>query len=336
MAERLKIVALEEHLVTPEIKGAWADLDALNQDDAVAYYYQGKIDERLLDLTDERLRQMDDTGVDVQVLSLTTPGVQSLEPVRAVALSRQSNDLIAQTVSAHPARFQGFAALPTQDPQAAADELRRAVGELGLRGAMMFGRTRERNLDHPDNEPIFAAANTLRAPLYLHSQIPPRPVREAYYSGLPGNLDIVVATVGVGWHYEAGLQFLRLVLAGVFDRYPDLRIILGHWGDMMVFYLEELDKIPKLAGSNHRPVSEYFKRHAYVTPSGVLSQRYLAWAIEVMGVDHVLFSLDYPFAPRSQGDVRAFLAQALSNDTDREKIASGNWEALAGQIRADW
>ncbi len=330
---RTKIVALEEHLLTPGVVHAWAGLDARHRDDAVPYYYRGEIEERLLDLTDLRLQRMDEVGVEVQVLSLTTPGLQGLEPDLAVQLARQTNDLVAQVVRRNPERFQGFAVLPTPDPQAAADELRRAVGELGLRGAMVFGRTRERNFDHPDNEPIFAAANELRAPLYLHAQIPPRPVRDAYYSGLPGNFDLTLATVGAGWHYEAGLQFVRMVLAGVFDRHPHLQVILGHWGDMLLFYLEEVDKIPRLARADHRPISEYFKRHAYVTPSGVLSSRYLRWAIEVLGVDRLMFSLDYPFAPRSREDVTGFLEQAGLDHADQDKIAFANWESLAAQIR---
>lgn len=330
----MKVIAVEEHVLTPEVREAWAGVDPPHQDDSIPYYYDDTMIERLLDRTDERLRHMDEHGIDVQVLSLTTPGVHNLDRTGAVELARQANDAIAQTQRAHPERFQGLAALPIQDPQAAADELRRSVSELGLRGAMLFGRARERNLDHPDHEPVFAAASDLRVPLHLHAQIPPTEVRDSYYSGLPGNLDIVLATVGIGWHYEAGLQFLRMVVAGVFDRHPDLQVILGHWGNMLTFYLEELDKIPRLARTDGRPISDSFKRHAYVAPSGVLSERYLGWAIDVVGVDRVLLSLDYPFSRRAPGDVRAFLDHAALTDADREKIASGNWEALSARIRA--
>ena len=329
-----KLVALEEHLLTTEVSEAWAGVDAEGADDAVPYYYHGEIEERLLDLSDLRLQRMDELGVDVQVLSLTTPGLQSLDPQSSPSLACRTNDLLAQTVSTNPKRFQAFATLPTADPDEAAAELRRAVRELGMQGAMIFGRTRERNLDHPANEPLFAAANELRAPLYLHAQTPPRSVRDAYYSDLPGNLDITLATVGVGWHYDAGIQFLRLVLSGVLDRHPDLRVVLGHWGDLLAFYLEELDKIPRLARTSQRPISDYFREHAYITPSGVLSRQYLSWAREVMGIDRLMFSLDYPFAPRTRADVTEFLQESGLDESEKQKLAFANWEKLVGEIRA--
>lgn len=328
----MRVVALEEHFLTTEVSVAWSQLAPEHRDDSVAFYYHGAILERLLDLTDERIRTMDELGVDVQVLSLTTPGLHCLDPDDSPELARATNDLIAATVNAAPQRFQGFATLPTAVPERAADELRHAVGELGMKGAMLFGRTRGRNLDHPDNDPIFAAAQELRVPLYLHAQIPPRAVRDVYYSGLPGDFDIVAATVGVGWHYDAGLQFLRLILSGVLDRYGGLQIVLGHWGDLLAFYFEELDKIPRLAKSGTRPISEYFREHAYLTPSGVLSTRYLSWAREVMGIDRLMFSLDYPFAPRTRADVVAFLHESGLDEDEQRRVASANWDALTAQV----
>jgi predicted TIM-barrel fold metal-dependent hydrolase len=334
MTTTLRIVALEEHLLTEEVRAAWAALPAADRDDSVDFYYHGPILDRLLDLTDERIRRMDETGIDVQVLSLTTPGLQVLDSAASPELARATNQLIASTVEAAPGRFQGFATLPTAAPDQAATELRHAVSELGMKGAMLYGRTRDRNLDHPANDPIFAAAHELRVPLYLHAQTPPRPVREAYYSGLPGDLDIIAATVGVGWHYDAGLQFLRLILSGVLDRYPDLQIVLGHWGDLLGFYFEELDKIPRLAKSDMRPVSEYFRQHAYLTPSGVLSHRYLSWAREAMGIDRLMFSMDYPFSPATGSHVDALLHDTGLDETEKHLLTSGNWDALVRRIRA--
>ena len=226
----MKLIGLEEHFVTPEVLTAWHALDARWQDVALQQSDRGEIEEKLCDLADQRIADMDATGLDVQVLSLTAPGLQSLETVDALALQVSTNDLIAKTVRLHPDRFQGFATLATSDPQAAARELERAVTRLGLNGAMLFGRTRDRNLDHPDNWPIFEAAAALRAPLYIHPQSPVTAVREALYSGFGNDIDSAFATFGLGWHYETGVQILRLVLAGVFDRYPDLQLITGHWG----------------------------------------------------------------------------------------------------------
>jgi predicted TIM-barrel fold metal-dependent hydrolase len=272
---------------------------------------------------------MDEMGIDLQVISLTSPGVQPLDAEAAVTLARDSNNRLADAVKAHPDRFQGMATLPTPDPGAAAEELRRAVGELGLLGGMVFGRTRERNLDHPDNEPIFAAAEELGVPLFLHPQLSRRSVREALYADLPG-FEFALAGPGLGWHYEAGVQFVRLALGGVLDRHPDLRVILGHWGDVIVFYLDELDVIPRVARADLPLLTDYVKRHVYVAPSGTLSHRYVAWVADVLGPDRLLFALDHPFVPRAPGEVAAFLEGAPLEPGEREQFAAGNWERLTG------
>ena len=328
----MKIVALEEHFATPEIMAAWRALRPEAQDLAVKQSTTGDVERCLLDLAAGRLAAMDEAGVDVQVLSLTTPGVQSLEPSEAVPLARAANDLVAATVRHRPDRFQGFATLPTSAPAEAARELGRAVVELGLNGAMLFGRTGERNLDHPDFAPILEAAAALRAPLYLHPQSPRPAVRQAYYQGLGDGMEAVFATGGIGWHYETGAQALRLVLSGIFDRLPDLQLILGHWGEVVLFYL---DRVDLLAAPAHlpRPVSDYFRTHVSVTPSGIFSPRYLRWATEVLGVERILFATDYPFVPCRDGAARRFLAEADLSEADRQKMASGNWERLCAGIR---
>ena len=184
---------------------------------------------------------MDESGVDVQVLSVTTPALHNLEPKESVTLARQTNDLVAVTVAKYPTRFQGFATLATAAPKEAAAELERGVTRLGFVGTMLCGRTREKNLDHPDFLPLLETAARLGVPLFVHPQIPQRAVREVYYSGFNDQIDTAFATFALGWHYEAGIQFVRLILAGVFDKYPDLQIILGHWGEVVLFYLERLD-----------------------------------------------------------------------------------------------
>lgn len=321
----MKVIALEEHLDTSEVKQAQSS--SQNQEDAANSFCQEKVDQRLLDLTEARTRDMDESGIDVQVLSLTTPGVQNLESSQAIELAKRTNDWIAQTVQAKPDRFQGFATLPTPAPKAAATELERAVTDLGLVGAMVFGRTREQNFDHADNEPIFEAASALGVPLYLHPQIPQQPVRAAYYSGFDDRLNAVLSTAGVGWHFETGIQFLRLILAGVFDRYPDLQIILGHWGEMVLFYLDRLDEIPKIAQTQQDSISKYFKRNLYVTPSGIFSQTYLEWAKQVIGINRILFAMDYPYVFEPEA-ARSYLENSSLNSEEREKVAHGNWERL--------
>ena len=322
----MKIVALEEHYVTPEISRAWKNLDPKYQD--TSHQLQGKpdLENRLEDLAQSRIKAMDDSGVDVQVLSLTTPGTQNLVASEAVELARAANDVAARAVKAHPDRFGAFATLPTPDPAEAARELERAVSELGCVGAMLNGRTRDVNMDDARFTPIYQTAARLKAPLYVHPQSPVEGVRDAYYSGF-GELDFIFATAGLGWHFETGLQVLRLVLSGVFDRLPDLQIIIGHWGEVVLFYLERIDRMSKPAGLE-RPISEYFRSNVSVTPSGIYSERYLSWAVEVLGVERILFSTDYPYIFSGDDEPRRFLENAKLSDEDKTKIASGNWERL--------
>ena len=328
----MKIVALEEHYVTAELSAAWARLPATERDDSQTLN-STEIEARIGELGEIRLGRMDETGVDVQVLSPTAPGVQSLAAQDAVPIARVLNDLTAETVRRRPDRFEGFAVVPTPDPAGAARELERAVEQLGLRGAFLFGRTRERNLDHPDFLPIFEAAASLRVPVYLHPQTPSHTVRRAYYSGLNDKLDITFAGYGIGWHYETGVQLVRLILSGLFDRFPDLQIITGHWGEVVLFYAERLMSMSQ-AVSLKRPLIDYFKSNVYVTPSGIFSPRYLQWAIEVLGVDHVMFSADYPYQFAPAGGARAVVEQAALGAADKEKIAHGNWERLCRRTAA--
>ena len=325
----MKIIAIEEHFVTGDIAAKWAGLDPVNRDDSFNLFPSDSVvEKRLGDLSDDRLAQMDAIGIDVQVMSLTTPGTQVLEPKDAVPLAARANDLVAETVRRHPDRYQAFATLPTPDPNAAARELQRSITQLGCKGAMLCGRTRDRNADHPSFLPIYEAAADLRVPLYMHPQIPIRGVRDAYYSGLGETVDLWLSTGAIGWHYEAGMQILRLILSGVFDRFPDLQIVTGHWGEVILFYLERIDMLSNAGTKLERPVADYFRQNVSVTPSGIFSQRYLRWAIEVLGVDRVLFSTDYPYQFADNGGARRFLEEAALSDEDRARIAHGNWERL--------
>jgi predicted TIM-barrel fold metal-dependent hydrolase len=328
----MKIIGLEEHFATPEIVKAWLSLDARTQDMAIKASTEGEGGRRLLEIGPERIAAMDDAGIDVQVLSLTTPGVQNLTADVAVDLARASNDLLTEAIGKYPDRFQGFATLPTPAPHVAAKELERGVRELGLQGAMIFGRTGNRNLDHPDFTPVFEAAAALRAPLYLHPQTPQPGVLEAYYLGFNESVDSLFARAGIGWHYETGMQIVRMAVAGVFDRYPDLKIITGHMGEVILFYLDRLDVITG-AAKLPRKISDYVKQHVYVTPSGLWSHRYLRWVIEVLGADHVLMATDYPFAETPKNIARTFLQVADLTEEERRKVAYGNWERLTAAVR---
>ena len=269
---------------------------------------------------------MDETGVDVQVLSLTSPALQTLDRT-AAGIAARTNELLAATVATNPERFQGLAALPTPVPREAARELERAVRQFGLKGAMLFGRTHEKNLDHKDFWGVFECAEDLGVPLFIHPQIPQRAVREAYYSGYDDQVDLAFATYGLGWHYEAGVQFVRMMLAGVFDRFPGLQVILGHWGEMVLFYAERLYALDRTAKLG-RPVRDYLRQNLYVTASGMFSHAYMSRAIEVVGTDRILFSTDYPYLYRPGGEARQFVQTAALKDTEKNQFAHGNWERL--------
>ncbi len=323
----VKITALEEHFVVPDLLSAWRDLP---QDRRTPTAGEGELTRRLRDLGEERIAAMDDQGVDVAVLSLSSPGVQNLDPADAVAVARDGNDALADAVAAHPDRFQGFAAIPTPDPAGAAAELERSVTSLGFPGALLNGRTGDVNADDPRYEDLYATAERLRAPLYLHPQTPTAPVRDQYYAGFGEGLDLAFAGFGIGWHYETGIQLLRMVLGGVFDRHPDLQVVTGHWGEAVLFYLERIAMLDP-ATSLQRPIADYFRTNVWITGSGILSQRYLRWATEVIGVDRILSSTDYPYVDNGGGKARAFLESAPLTDQQRASVGSGAWEALTGR-----
>jgi predicted TIM-barrel fold metal-dependent hydrolase len=323
----MKIIAVEEHFATPEIMTAWSALTLGLQDISIRESQDGDMERRLYDFADERIRFMAANGIDMQVLSLGTPGVQSLTPKEAILLARSTNDLLAETIRKSPERFQGFATLPTPSPKEAALELERAVGKLGLSGAMLYGRTGEKNLDHPDLLPIFEAAASLHVPISLHPQTPLPAVRESYYSGFSEKFDDIFASAGIGWHYETGVQALRLILSGVFDRLPNLQLILGHWGEVILFFLDRIDLMSEVFKLK-RPVSEYFKTNIFITPSGLFSKRYLNWAIELLGAERILFATDYPYQIKENGESCHFLETANLSEQDRNNIAHGNWERI--------
>ncbi|WP_231408894.1 amidohydrolase family protein [Ralstonia solanacearum] len=320
----MKIIAIEEHVLPDAVKQAWNTVPGA--DDGTLALNAGELGERLANLAEQRLALMDETGVDMQVLSLTTPGLNNLGH-HGIDLARQVNDLLAETVAANPSRFQALAVLPFADGENAARELRRGIEELGCKGAILYGRVGDKNLDHAIFEPTFACAAELGIPLLIHPQIPRASVRDAYYAGFSAPIDLALSTFGLGWHYEAGIQFVRIVLAGVFDRHPNLQVILGHWGELVMFYLERLamlDRVSKL----QRPFVDYVRNNLYLTASGMFSSAYLHQAIEAVGPDRILFSTDYPYQYRPGGDARRFLETLQLNDDDKRKFAHANWERL--------
>lgn len=322
-----RVIGLEEHMATPDVFAAWRKHDPELTEPVMRWTVSGNVAGPLLDLGAGRLRDMDIAGVDQAILSLTSPGLQNLPRSEAVALQGPTNDVIAAAVARHPDRFRGFATLATPDPASAAAEVDRAVSTLGLDGVLLHTLSGDEFHDLPKYWDIFAAAEQHRVPIYLHPSLPPTAAVEAYYDGFG-----LLGTGAPGWHYQTGIGVLRMIIAGVFDRFPALQVVIGHWGEMVLFFL---DRIQLLTGAQRlqRPLVEYFQNNVHITPGGIASHRYLRWAIEVVGADRIMHATDYPFNSAIDFAARDFLDTADIGDADRQKIASGNWERIVGGIR---
>lgn len=322
----MRLIAIEEHFITPQIHAAWRS-SSLGTEGTDAFDERKEIAERLEDLGEGRIALMDEAGIDVQVLSVTTPALQNLEAEESIHLARQTNDFLADVIAKNPTRYQGFATLPTPAPEIAAAELDRCVRAHGFKGAMLCGRTRETNLDAPVFLPLFETAAKLGVPIYIHPQIPQRSVRDALYGGFGEPVSTAFAAFGLGWHYEAGLQFVRLILAGVFDKFPELQVVLGHWGEVVLFYTERLQALARVAPLG-RPMLDYFRNNLFVTPSGMWSQPYMQRALEIVGPERILFSADFPYQYRPGRQARTFLTESGLSVSDQKLFAHGNWERL--------
>ena len=328
----MKIIALEEHFADPELSRAAAPAaNALSPDFGIAFAPGSGLSysppaEVLTDLAEGRIAAMDAGGISMQVLSCL--GAQQVPADLAPALVRAANDKSAAAVRAYPERFAAFASLPTAAPQAAADELERCVSEHGFVGTMIFGRTDGEFLDAPRFDPILAKAAALDVPLFLHPGVPPREVTDANYAaGLSPVVSTRLQTAAWGWHQETAVHFLHLVHSGVFDRYPDLQIILGHWGEMIPFYLDRVDEaLPPAATGLERSFREYFRENVYIAPSGLFSQAQLRYCLETVPLERIVFAVDYPFIGNE--GVLPFFESADIPEESKHKIAHENAERL--------
>ncbi len=319
----MRTITLEEHISTEKFLQA---VDAHTQRDLASAFLR-TLRAKLLDLGEGRIADMDAAGIDMQVLSLAGGDLDRLDSATATALARDANDAMAAAVGAHPRRFAAFAALDLREPEAAASELERSIRQLEFKGAMVNGTSGGLFLDHPRFTPFFEAAESLDAPIYLHPAPPPAAVHQAYFSGLPDDFAFLLSTAGWGWHVETGMHCLRLIGAGLFDRFPKLRIVIGHMGENLPYSLARASSVltrslPKL----QRPFAEYFLEHFHITTSGYFTLPPLLCALQVVGADRLLFSIDYPFSPTEAG--RRFLDSLPLSPADMRKITHQNAERL--------
>lgn len=314
----MRVVAIEEHHIIPGISN---DLNLSRLPDAVQT--------RLRATVDERLAGMDAAGIDVQVLSVVMPTREMLPAETAVPQAVRANTELHAMVTAHPDRFAALATLPVTVPDAAAAELERAVRDLGFVGTMISGTIGGRFLDDPFFRPVLETAARLDVPIYLHPAPPPQPVAAVYYSGFADQVNQVLATGGYGWHYEASVHALRMIVGGVFDRLPELKVILGHLGEGIPFHLPRIDStLTPAATGLGKPISAYFREHFWITTSGYFYDGPFHLARAAFGDERLIFSVDYPFA--DNGRARDWFDHLDLPTEARERIAHGTFDDLLG------
>ncbi|MFH1652139.1 MAG: amidohydrolase family protein [Chloroflexota bacterium] len=276
---------------------------------------------RLMDLGAGRLQNMDEGNIDIQVLSLTSPGVQMFAPAEAAEIARKTNNMISQTIRQHPQRYAGLATLAPQDPEGAAEELKRAVQELDFRGACINSHTRGEYLDDKKYHVILEAAAKLDVPIYIHPRTPSADMLKPYlaYPGLHGAI--------LGFSAEVSLHALRLIFSGVFDKFPGLKIILGHLGEALPYWMWRIDNHwQRQAVKLKKSPSEYLRDNFYVTTSGMCWYPALLCAILALGADRILFAADYPH--ESGKEAADFMMAAPISAADKEKIMHATAEKL--------
>lgn len=310
------VVAIEEHYWDSDLAAHFGGREGKRLSD---------VELRLRDLGELRLKEMDAAGVDVQVLSHGAPGTQKLAPEAAVRLARQTNDRLHRFLTANPKRFAGFADLPTPDPKAAAEELERTV-KLGFKGAMLHGLTGGTEfVDRKQFWPIFERAQALDVPIYIHPSFPHPAVIDAYYKDYAQRFPEIVGPA-LGFTVETLTQGIRLVLSGVFDAYPRLKIIMGHLGEGLPFLLWRVDHALSRPGNEGLSFRNLFSEHFYVTTSGNFSSPALLCAVMELGVDRILFSVDWPFVSNAAGT--AWMDNVPLCHEDKVKILGGNAKQL--------
>jgi uncharacterized protein len=320
-------VGVEEHVTFPELtrrlpEEAVIARGYLSRDEP---YGKWSLTETMSD-TEARLKALDVAGVTVQILSYPSAGADLLPPRAALQWSKEMNDRIADRIGAHPNRYTGLAHLPLTDPEASADELDRAVTQLGLKGALVSGATGGRYLDHESFQPLLSRAEQLDVPIYLHPSASPKPARDALYGGLPNDLSFWMSVSGWGWHVDTAVHTLRLLLSGAFERHPKLKIIIGHLGEGLQVMMPRLDQqFHKFGGFGGVP-SQILRQHVWVSTSGFFFLPSFMAALDAFGANRLLYSVDFPFGSLDGG--RAFLEQLPIDAETLEKIAHGNADDL--------
>lgn len=325
-----KLITLEEHYSSPAINRKAAELmakDGLKAGYNDAQGSGGEMARLVQHIDDERITYMDEAGIDMQIISLAGNVPSSLDAKYSVPLCREANDEMQKLTAKYPGRFAVFANLPLADGKAMAEELERCVKEKHFVGAMLSGHYNGIPYDDSSFEPLYAKAEELDVPLYLHPGLVDPAISDKYYKGSwSPKVQFELAGYGIGWHYDVGMQAVRLILSGVFDRYPNLKIILGHWGEVVAYFMDRMDGINQEDTGLSKPISRYFEENIYVNPSGMTYDANFHYCLEKFGADHILWGEDYPY--RKPDNIRSMLENSDISSLDKEKIAHGNAERI--------
>jgi len=330
----MKVITIEEHITSDEIiqKMFHAQEDhELSRDRMKFFKEKATVDGKLTDIEKFRLPYMDKVGIDMQILSYINLAAGTLKGEERTNSCLRGNEFLKKIIDQYPDKFGAFACLPLWDVKTACRELERCVNEDGFKGALVQGKFDGHFLDEKQFFPIFEKAAELDVPIYFHPSMPVKEIQDYYYTSHDGSWSDKVAnefgSAAFGWHLDIGIQVVRMILTGIFDKLPNLKLITGHWGEGIIEMLDRMDyMMPKTITGLQKNISEYYREHIYVTPSGIESPINLAAVTKYMGADHVIWAVDYPYLRNNT--VVDFLMNSDLTPEEKELISHKNAERL--------
>ena len=329
----MKLITIEEHITEDIIHEKTASFSKRPVSTGELPPSVLKLNRELSDYENDRLRVMDEQNIQMEILSFINSGLQFAPDEEVLKLNESANDFLYEVTKRYPDRYKAFAQLPLSDPEKAAEVLEHCVRDYGFCGALVGGKFRGEFLDNKKFRPVFAKAAELKVPISFHPSIVSPTVSDYYYHSEEGNwskrAEREFSSAGFGWHLDIGIQAVRMILSGVFDEYPDLVLIAGHWGEGIPMMLDRMDYMlpPEVTGLKKK-VSEYYKENIYITPSGIMSEDNLYAMVRVMGADHIIYSMDYPYI--QPDNFSSFLENSELSEEEKELIAYKNAERLFG------
>ena len=330
----MKFITIEEHITSKEdLKRLMAGggEHGMSPDRAKFFHEKATVDGKLTDVEEYRLPYMDKVSIDMQVLSYINLASGMLEGQARTDSCISGNDFLKAIIDKYPERFAAFACLPLWDVDASVKELERCVKDYGFKGALVQGKFDGHFLDEKQFIPIFEKAVELDVPIYFHPSMPVKEIQDYYYTSHDGSWSDEVAnefgSAAFGWHLDIGIQVVRMILSGIFDKLPNLKLISGHWGEGIIEMLDRMDyMMPKEMTGLKKNVSEYYRENIYVTPSGIESEINLEAVTKYMGADHIIWAVDYPYLRNDT--VVDFLMNSNLSEADKELISHKNAEKL--------